>query len=113
MADKLTMWRLDMTGYEVTVETPDGPSKGTFDVKGSLEQMLFNTRLQLEIPEAFKALDLIERIKAAEVHILLDKDDHARLMRAYGALRAPHINAMELLRRIRDAERVEVEATVP
>jgi len=105
------MWRLDVTGYEVTVETPEGPRQDTFNVKGSLEQMLFNQKLQLEPTEAFQAYELVKRIHSAEVHILLDKDDHARVTRAYGALRAPHINAMELLRRIRDMEQVEVKET--
>ena len=107
------MWRLDVSPYDVTVDGPDGPAVREFDVKGSISILLFNPALQLEVPQAFEAKDLLDRINATDDAILLDKADMARLRRAYDAFRAPHPNALELLRRIRDAETVDVEATAP
>ena len=110
MADKPMMWRLDLSPYEFVVRVDGKAASRPYDVKGSYATVLFNPALQLTVPQAFEAKELIDRISEANGSLLLDKQDYMRLQRSVDALRAPAIEDLELLRRIRDAEKVEVEA---
>lgn len=121
-AEKATMYKLDVRDYEVEVDKVDEVTgrlviargrpvkvKDQFDVKGSLAGMLFNQELRLTVPESFEMKDLADKIRAAKTHVLLDSAEMARLKRAYDAVKAPPETALECLRRIRDAEKIEVK----
>ena len=124
-AEKATMYKLDVRDYEVMVDKVDEatgrlviergrPVKvaDKFDVKGSLAGMLFNPELRLTVPESFEMKDLADKIRGANAHVLLDSAEMAKLKRAYDAVKAPPETALECLRRIRDAEKVEVKEDV-
>ena len=121
-AEKATMYKLDVRDYEVMVDKVDEATgrlvivKGRpvkvaddFDVKGSLAGMLFNPELRLTVPESFEMKDLADKIRGANHYVLLDSAEMAKLKRAYDAVKSPPETALECLRRIRDAEKVEVK----
>lgn len=95
-------WKIDLTPYKV-----DGPGP-EYDVKGSMRSLLFHPGQELTVDQAFENAELAKRIKASNGSIVLDKDDMRRLMRAYGAMRAPAEDDLEFFRRIKEAEEIEV-----
>jgi hypothetical protein len=105
------MWRLDVTDYDVIVSVEGRPTPKPYNVKRSYGAILFNPALQLTAQQAFEAKDLTDRIKRAETSLLVDRQDKARLQAAYEAVRSPTMDDLELLRRIRDIPKVEVEET--
>ena len=119
---KGTMHKIDVRDYEVMVDKVNEATgqlvivKGRpvkvadqFDVKGSLAGMLFNPALQLTVPESFDMKDLADKLRGANSHVLLDSAEMARLKRAYDVVKSPPETALECLRRIRDAEKIEVK----
>lgn len=125
-AEAKKMWKLDITDYEVEVEEIDERTgriimengrpkkvKDVFDMRGSLENILFNPALQLSPQEAFDARDLSDKIKdCTKTHVLLTAGEMGRLRRAYDEVRGPSPNSLECLRRIRDAEEVEPKEVI-
>lgn len=105
------MWRLDTTPYGVVVQAEGKPKLVDYDVKRSLATILFNSELKLTAQQAFEAKDLADRITRSDGSVLVDRQDLARLKAAYEAVRSPTMDDLELLRRIRDIPKVEVEET--
>lgn len=119
--EKATMFKVDVRDYEVQVDKVDETGRlvvvkgrpvkvaDDFDVKGSLAGMLFNPELKLSVPESFDMKDLADKIRGANTHVLLDSAEMAKLKRAYDVVKSPPETALECLRRIRDAEKIEVK----
>lgn len=119
-AEKSKGWKIDIRPY--TVRVIDMDEKGNvkmahgkpvfkeddFDVQGSLCDILFNADLRLTPTEALDAHDLADRIRAAKTHVVLDSREHAMVLRAYDALRGVNENMIGFLKRIRDAEEIQL-----
>lgn len=119
-AEKLKGWKIDIRSY--TVDIPiftaagrplekDGKpviEKETVDVQDNLARMLFHTGLQQGPEDMFKAKDLADKIRAAKDSILLDKTELERIKKSYDLLKGLPEHYIEFLRRIRDAEEVQL-----
>jgi len=85
-----------------------GPMTQDYDVKGSIINVLF--ALSVSGREAWEKRDpLCKKIQIHSGHVFLDKDEYEMLLRAFNKLSNPGRNEEELLKRIFEAEEVEME----
>ncbi len=99
---------VDVTGAPVMRDGKPIKKKENVDVKDNLADMLFNPQLKLRPEELFEAKDLADKIRASEDTLILDTKEMDAVKRAYNALRGLPEQLIEFLRRIKDAEEIEL-----
>jgi len=104
-----TMYEIDLSNYEVDTEDNGKTVKVPFHVAESLASLVFHSDLKLTVEQSFESYELARRIRSAGSKILVDSKEMKRLKDAYNVMRSPGESALECLRRIRDARKVEVE----
>ena len=103
------MRKLDLTPYDVTVLTPEGPKPQPYDVSRSLGVVLFNPELRLGALELLESQDLIKKIRAVELnYVLLEEAEFAKVEAAVKAARGYNENDAEFVRRILYAPKIDI-----
>lgn len=101
------MRKIDLTPYLVKVD-----EKGTekpFDVKGSIYASLYHPDLKLSAMELLGNDKIAQKVKSAEDKVLLEDAEYEKVKRAFETLRGFDMNDVELVKRVLDAEIVEVK----
>jgi len=84
------------------------PIMQDYDVKGSMINVLFTLRISGK--EAWEKRDpLAKKIKSHDGHVFLETDEYAMLLRAFEQFQGAGKNEEELLKRVFEAEEVEME----
>lgn len=125
-AGQVKGWRINLTPYQVRVPIRDSEGnpvmrngapiirEDTLDVVHNLCTTLFNTNLRLKPEDMFKTKDIVDKIRAAKSgRVILDDAEMELLRKAYNALTGLPEHFIEFLRRIRDAEQVELMEVEP
>ena len=85
-----------------------GPIMQDYDVKGSIINVLFTLRVSGK--EAWEKRDpLAKKLKVHNGHILLETDEYEMLLKAFEQFQGAGKNEEELLKRVFEAEEVEME----
>ncbi len=106
--------KLDLTDYDVTVKVPNEEGRFVdktvpYRVKESVRIFLLSGQLQHNSVQLLKHSDLAMKVRDADGHILLDKDEYGMLVRAIETIRGLEANDVELIRRIMDAPKVNLK----
>lgn len=107
-------WKINLKDYEVPVEVKqeDGTTKKVpikYQVKKSIEAILFNPELKLGGRELILQNKLFEKIEKEEDEILLDTDDYHKLKQACEKVQGYQKADVILVERVLEAPEVEVE----
>jgi tRNA U34 5-methylaminomethyl-2-thiouridine-forming methyltransferase MnmC len=104
------MKKLFLSNYEVEIEFEGKKVKKPFQVKESILEILFHPSLKLTGRELLKQNDLAEKIeKCNEDFILLETEEHNKILRALELTTGLGRNAVEFVKRILEAPDVKVE----
>ena len=111
------MRKLKLADYMVKVKAPDQMNPGKviegeypYRVKDSILNLLFIQDLQLTGAELVKQNTLAMKLESCkEDEILLEDEEWARIKKAVDTFRGFDRNAVELVTRISEAEKVEVK----
>jgi len=111
------MRKLNLKDYTVIVRTPDQMKLGKFidaefpyPVKDSILNLLFVPALQLNGAELVKQNVLAMKLEQCkEDNILLEDEEYNRIKKAIDTFKGFGKNDVELVERINEAEKVEVE----
>jgi len=111
------MRKLNMANYMVKLKVPDQMNPGQmiegeypYHTKDSILNLLFIKDLQLTGAELVKQNVLAVKLESCkEDEILLEDEEWGRIKRAIDTFKGFDRNAVELVRRINEAEKVEVE----
>lgn len=105
------MRKIDLSKYEVTIPSVEGQAKTDFyDVKESLSICLVHASLQLDGRELLKRGKILDKIEAADGTLMLEEAEYDKVRHAFETIKGFSKNDMELVRRIFEAEEIEVEA---
>lgn len=112
------MRKLDLTAYEITVNTPEGLKTMPYDMIQSLGVVLFNPQRQLGALELLSAYDLMKNIRAqAEnskqadpnyVYALLEEAEFAQLEDAVKQAKGYNEHDVEFVRRVLNAPKIDI-----
>jgi hypothetical protein len=84
-----------------------------FDVAESMASMCFSSDLRLDVDGMFRAKSIADKIREAgtggKPSVVLDEQEMRHVRDAYQLLKGLPEHFVEFLRRIRDAERVELD----
>jgi len=111
------MRKLKLTDYTVKLKVPDQMNPGQviegeypYHAKDSILNLLFIQDLQLTGAELVKQNVLAVKLESCkEDEILLEDEEWGRIKKACDTFRGFDRNAVELVTRINEAEKVEVE----
>lgn len=104
------MRKIDLSKYEVVVPSADGQAKTDFyDVKESLSMCLTHPSLQLDGRELLKRSKIIDKIEAADGTLMLEEAEYDKVKQAFETIKGFSKNDMELVRRVLEAEEIEVK----
>jgi len=111
------MRKLNLANYMVEIKAPDQMNPGQmivgeypYHVKDSILNLMFTHDLQLTGAELVKQNMLAMKLEGCnEDEILLEDEEYSRIKRAVDIFKGFDRNAVELVRRITEAEVVEVE----
>ena len=85
-----------------------GPIAQEYEVKQSIINVLFT--LKVSAREAWERRDpLADKIKLHDGEVLLETEEYAMLLKAFEQFQDPGRNEQELLKRVFEAEKVEME----
>ena len=101
------MRKIDLTPYLVEVE--DKGTQKPFDVKMSIFASLYHPDLKLSAMELLSNDKIGIKVKASEGSILLEEAEYEKVKRAFETLRGFDMNDVELVKRVLNAEVVEVK----
>jgi hypothetical protein len=100
------MRKINLTPYLVKVD--ENGTEKPFDVKGSIYAALYHPDLKLSAMELLGNDKIAQKVKAAEGSVLLEEAEYEKIKRAFETLRGFDMNDVELVKRVLDAETVEV-----
>ncbi len=111
------MHKLNLANYTVKVKVPDAQNPGKlldtvypYGVKDSILNLLFTPDLQLTGAELVKQNALALKLEEFKGDvILLEDEEYIRIKRAVEAFKGFQRNDVQLVERINNAEKVEVE----
>lgn len=105
------MRQLDLSNYTVHLRNQDGKYVDSpYEVKDSLIELMMARDLQLSGTELLKRNELAQRILNCEDgHILLEEEEWGKLERAINTIKGLSRADVELVRRILEAPKIEVE----
>lgn len=103
------MKKLNLQNYYVEVQTKEGLKKIPYDIKGSIKNILFDPRQQLNHLQLFEAMEVYRKIKEAKEDILLEDAEYSIIDKSLNAFRGWTENDYEFVRRIKDAENIEMK----
>ncbi len=104
------MRKINMVGFKVLVYRNDEKKELDYAIKDSMIEIIFNPALKLNSIKLLKQNDLAQKILAAGDELLLEEEEYNRLKEAFEKVEGLGKNDVELVKRIFDAEKVEVEA---
>jgi len=108
------MRKIELQNYMVNVPAADGTfAPKPYDVKESMVSCLLHPALKLTGRELLLRNKLATRIEEAEIvegngYILVEEEDHRKLRQAFETIQGFTKNDMELVRRVLEAEEIEV-----
>jgi len=104
------MRKIDLKPYDVEVQIDEKTTKTVpFQIKESLTVLLFHPSLELDGREIILRDKLANKIEEANDEILLEETDYSKIKLAAERVKGLNRNSVELLKRIFDAKKVEVE----
>jgi hypothetical protein len=104
------MRKLDMTPYPVTVTGADGKEEQVpYAIRQSLRLMLLHPQLNLGAEELLVNGDLSDKLRDAPDVVLLEEDEYTRLLNALSKIKGFRANDIELIRRVKNAEKIDVQ----
>jgi hypothetical protein len=107
------MKKIDISNYEIPVDTSDGVKKVPYDVRKSVIGLLFHPEQRLNSVELFENNKIATKIDNCEDDsILLEDAEYARLKKAIETIRGYSRDDIEFVGRILNAETVEVQEKV-
>lgn len=102
--------KISLKNYNVTVKSPNNETKEIpYDIKESLIEILFNPELKLTARQLLKANDLASKIEKANDNILLNDVEYEKLKHALETVKGLTKNEIVLVKRVLQAEEVDVE----
>lgn len=103
------MRKINITTYKVTVRSANGETKEIdYGTKDSLVTILFNPELKLSAVDLLKQNKLAEKITDSTDELLLEDEEYNRVKAALDIVQGLGRNDVEFVKRILDAETVEV-----
>ena len=103
------MKKISLEDYKVEVKTPNGTEKTTYEVKTSIANLLFNPELKLGGVALLEQNKLAEKIlNCKDSEILFEDAEYAKVKQAFDIVKGFGRNDVELVRRILEAEDVNV-----
>jgi len=111
------MRKLKIADYMVKIRVPDQMNPGQviegeypFHAKDSILNLMFNPDLKLSGADTIRQNVLAMKIEACQDdEIMLEDEEYLRVKKAFDIFRGFNRNDVELIRRIEEAEVVEVE----
>ncbi len=105
------MKKIQLENYIIEILSTDGQKKGdAFKVRESMVNILLHPSLMLNGRELMNAHKLASKIEdTTEDFILLESDEYKRLITALDTIKGFGKNECEFVRRIYDAEDVDVQ----
>ena len=95
------MRKIDLVNYAI--------EGGMYDVKGSLQTLLYSPELGLGYKELFDNHRVAKKIKLAEDSVLLEEADYQILKRVTEAFKGYSRNEVELIQRVLEAPEVSIK----
>ena len=106
------MRKIDVRNYDVVIPVPDGEDKTDFyRVKESLEMCLLHPMLRLDGRELLVRGKIVDKISAADGTLMLEDEEYKKLKSAFETVTGFSKNDMEIVRRVLEAEEIEVAET--
>jgi len=108
------MRKIELQNYMVSLPTQDGKFEPKpYNVKESMVSCLLHPALKLTGRELLLRNKLASRIEEAKIiegngHILVEEEDYRKLRQAFETIEGFTKNDMELVRRVLEAEEIEV-----
>jgi len=105
------MRKINLEGYEVEVLDPatNEKKKLTYEVRKSICELLFIPQLKLNGPALIKQMDLSKKIEEApENYVLMEEEEYRNVEKAFVLFEGFGAREVELVKRILNAEKVEV-----
>ena len=103
------MKKLVLSDYRVEINGTDGTKTIPYHVRSAVVELLFNPELKLGAVELLKRDDLGKKILKEKDFILLEKPEYDQIKSACEFAKGFSKNDVELVRRILEAEEVDVE----
>ncbi len=105
-------WKINLKPYKhdsyILKNGQDVKVVKDFDVVESLAGLVFNQDLKLDTEGMFRAKAIADKIRAAGDTVILDEKEMEHVNEAYKTLKGLPEHFIEFLKRIRDAEKVEL-----
>jgi hypothetical protein len=101
------MRKINLLPYLVEID-----NKGTtkpFDVRGSIAACLYHPDLKLYARDLLDNDRLAQKIKAATDFVLVEDAEYEKVKAAFETIKGFEINDVELVKRVLEAEKVEVQ----
>ena len=101
------MRKINLTNYNIQVDIPE-PGIVPYNVKNSIINILFHPDLNLNGVELLSINKLANKVEEAEKEILLEEVDYLKIKTAVETITGYNRNDIEFVRRILEAEEIEV-----
>lgn len=103
------MHKINVSSYPINVKTPAGDMLNVdYNVKEMLVGVLLHPSLGLTGLELYNRTPLADKIKKADGFLLLEEDEYNKLLGAVKSIKGFGMNDGELVKRVIEAEEVDV-----
>lgn len=104
------MHKVDISSYSIKVKNPatGGFAKVDYNVQEMLVGVLLHPSLSLTGLELYNRTPIADKIKAADGVLLLEEDEYVKLKSAVSLIKGFGMNDTELVRRVIEAEEVDI-----
>jgi hypothetical protein len=103
------MKKINLSPYNIKITKNGIEEDMPFKVKESIIELLFISQLKLNGAALLNQYTLAEKIKKAEDFVLLEDEEYNRVKRSFELFDSFDKSAVELVKRVLDAETVDVK----
>ena len=107
------MRKIDVTPYKLQAHMPEGTKEIDYDAKNMLIAVILHPQLRLTGRELLARGNLTDKIEQCDGTLLVEEADYSKMKQAFETVRGFTLNDMELVKRVLEAEKVEVEEKNP
>lgn len=104
------MKKINLENYMVIIKNQKGEDVSvSYDIKGSIKNVIFDSRQQLDAIKLFEVMDIWKKIKDQESSVILEESEYNILKRSIDIFKGYNENDYEFVKRIKEAENYEIK----
>ena len=103
------MRKIDLSDYTIDMPTEQGLKPYPYSVKQSIELAMYHPDLRLNYKDLMDHDRIAQKIKQADGFVLLEESEYGRVRLAFESIKGFRKEDVELVRRVMDAQEVDVK----